>query len=61
MDVEDAEWESFVSKLKTVILQCRVRPFGFQVHYVGHTHTAAEFYRRWKILQHLEDIGFRRW
>jgi len=61
MDVEGAEWLSLVSMLKNDILQCRVRQFGFEIHYLIHNRTAAEFYRRWKILKHLEEIGFRRW
>jgi len=60
MDVELAEWESLESMFKTDILQCSVRQLGFEAHTLRSS-TVAEFYQRWKILKHLEEIGFRRW
>ena len=60
MDVEESEWESLEAMYKTNILQSQVKQFGIEIHYASHSHTAA-FYRRWKIMKHLEDIGFRRW
>ena len=61
MDVEDAEWESLEAIYKTDILHSRVKQFGLEIHYMSKSRTTAEFYRRWKIMKHLEDIGFRRW
>ena len=61
MDVEDSEWESLEAMYKTNILQSQVKQFGLEIHYASHSPTTAEFYRRWKIIKRLEDIGFRRW
>ena len=61
VDVEDAEWESVEAMYKTNILQKRVKQFGFEIHYSSHSRKTGGFYRRWKILKQLEDIGFRRW
>ena len=61
MDVEDSEWESLEAMYKTNILQSRVKQFGLEIHYMSNSRTTAEFYRRLKIMKHLEDIGFRRW
>ena len=61
MDVEDAEWSAMEAMFKTDILEKRVKQFGFEIHLVSQNPLTDAFFRRWKIMKHLEEIGFRRW
>ena len=60
IDIEGYEWKSLESMLETDILKKQVKQLGIEIHLM-HGVTNMRFYRRWKIMKQLEDIGFRRW
>jgi hypothetical protein len=61
MDVEDAEWGALEAMFKTDILQSRVKQFGLEIHLINTNPPTDDYFRRWRTLKQLEDIGFRRW
>lgn len=67
MDVENAEWGSMKSMLKTGILEHQVKQFALEIHLMNNNRgmitipNITDLHERWAILHQLELIGFRRW
>lgn len=58
-DIEGSEWESLEQMLVEKVLH-RVKQLGFEVHFAKNS-SPEELTTKWRILQKLHQLGFRRW